>query len=101
MTRTRTLRTFAWMIVPGVSLLANPSAWADTPAPAKAPAPAAGDVKAWVDAKAAACQPTAAERRFDEIAWVTDVRTALELARKNDRPVFLFTHDGRMALGRC
>jgi hypothetical protein len=46
-------------------------------------------------------QPTPAEKRFDEIGWTRDIRTALRLARENRRPVFLFTHDGHMAVGRC
>jgi hypothetical protein len=46
-------------------------------------------------------KPTAKERRFDEIAWVKDIREALRLAKKHRRPVFLFTHDGRMNIGRC
>lgn len=71
---------------------------AETTAPA---APATGDVRAWVDEKVRATEPNAAERTFDQIAWSTDILTALELAKKNDRPIFLFTHDGRMALGRC
>ena len=47
-------------------------------------------------------QPKPAERRFDEIGWVAGgLREALTLARENNRPVFLFSHDGRMAVGRC
>ena len=46
-------------------------------------------------------QPTAEEKRFDEIGWAADIRTAKKLARENHRAVFLFTHDGRMNLGRC
>ncbi len=55
----------------------------------------------WVDARVAERQPTAAERRFDEIGWAPDIRDALRLSRENDRPVFLFTHDGRINTGRC
>ncbi len=46
-------------------------------------------------------QPTAEERRFDEIGWAADIREALRLARRSGRPVFLFTHDGKMNVGRC
>jgi microcystin degradation protein MlrC len=28
-------------------------------------------------------------------------RTAEKLAKENNRPVFLFTHDGRINIGRC
>ena len=59
------------------------------------------DVAAWVDRRVQAWQPTAAERRFDEIAWVKDIREAERLAKQHQRPVFLFTHDGHMAIGRC
>jgi hypothetical protein len=63
--------------------------------------PADKDVAAWVARRVQDWQPTADERRFDETGWVPDIRTALRLAREHDRPVFLFTHDGRMAIGRC
>jgi hypothetical protein len=68
---------------------------------ARAAAPATGDVKQWVDQKVADCEPKPEERRFDETGWVTDIRSALKLAREHHRPVFLFTHDGHMAVGRC
>jgi RNA polymerase sigma-70 factor (ECF subfamily) len=45
-------------------------------------------------------QPTAEERRFDEIGWVPDLRTALRLSRESGRPVFLLTQSGRIHLGR-
>jgi hypothetical protein len=45
--------------------------------------------------------PAANERRMDDIGWARDIRDALRLAKENKRPVFLFTHDGRMAAGRC
>jgi hypothetical protein len=65
-------------------------------------APAAtGDPAAWVDQKVADCSPRPEERRFDQTGWLTDIRSALALANQHDRPVFLFTHDGRMGLGRC
>jgi hypothetical protein len=55
----------------------------------------------WIDRRVAEWQPTREERRFDDIAWVDDLRTALKLGKQHNRPVFLFTHDGRMAVGRC
>jgi hypothetical protein len=64
-------------------------------------APLSGDPSAWVDQKVAECSPKPEERRFDQTGWLTDIRSALELAKRHDRPVFLFTHDGRMGLGRC
>jgi hypothetical protein len=59
------------------------------------------DVKDWVRRRVADWQPTADERRFDDIGWVADIRTALKLAKETDRPVFLFTHDGHIDVGRC
>jgi hypothetical protein len=63
--------------------------------------PADGTLIPWVNQRVAERQPTAVDRRFDEIAWVADIRTAQRLAKEHNRPVFLFTHDGRMNLGRC
>ena len=54
-----------------------------------------------VDARVAALQPTAAERRIDQIGWARDIRSALRLGREHGRPVFLFTMDGRFSIGRC
>src|SRR5262249_18416091 len=54
-----------------------------------------------VDQRVQAWQPTKAERRMDEIGWVADIREALKLAKKHNRPVFLFTLDGRINIGRC
>jgi hypothetical protein len=59
------------------------------------------DVADWVQKRVQDWQPTAEDRRFDEIGWAKDLRTAERLARDNNRPVFLFTHDGHIAVGRC
>jgi hypothetical protein len=59
------------------------------------------DVADWVQKRVRDWQPTAEDRRFDEIGWAKDLRTAERLAKDNNRPVFLFTHDGHMAVGRC
>lgn len=56
---------------------------------------------AWVDKRAAEIMPTAAEKLIDTIGWVKDIRTALDLGKSHGRPIFLFTHDGRMGHGRC
>jgi len=58
-------------------------------------------VKPWVDQKVADCEPKPEERRFDETGWLTAIGPALKLAKEHHRPVFLFTHDGHMAVGRC
>jgi len=59
------------------------------------------ELAAWVDKRVAERQPSAEDKRFDEIGWAKDIRTAERLAKEHGRPVFLFTHDGRMNIGRC
>jgi hypothetical protein len=54
-----------------------------------------------IEKRIAELQPTASEKRFDEIGWAQDIRDAKRLAKERNRPVFMFTHDGRMNLGRC
>ena len=54
-----------------------------------------------VQERVAQLQPRTEEKRFDEIGWAKDIRDALRLAKQHNRPVFLFTHDGRMNIGRC
>jgi hypothetical protein len=63
--------------------------------------PSDADLVKSVDERVKERQPAQAERRMDEVGWVADVRIALKLAREHNRPVFLFTHDGRMNVGRC
>jgi hypothetical protein len=79
----------------GTLLLASPSV-ADDPAPV-----ADKDVTSYVDRRVEEWQPTTDEKRFDQIGWCTSLLQAEELARKHDRPIFLFTHDGKMQVGRC
>jgi len=55
----------------------------------------------WVTGRIAELQPKPEEKRLDEIGWADDIRQALSLAKQHGRPVFLFTHDGRINLGRC
>ncbi len=59
------------------------------------------DLPKWLDERIAKVWPTADEKRFDQIGWATEILAARELAQKHNRPVFLFTHDGHMAVGRC
>ena len=54
-----------------------------------------------VDERVSALQPTANERRIDQVGWARDIRSALRLGREHGRPVFLFTMDGRFSIGRC
>jgi len=63
--------------------------------------PAAVRDFAWIEQRVRELQPTPKEKRFDEIGWAKDIRTAKTLAKENNRPVFLFTHDGRINIGRC
>jgi hypothetical protein len=56
---------------------------------------------AWVAQRVREWQPTARERRWEAIGWAKDLRDAQRLARTARRPVFLFTHDGRLSVGRC
>jgi hypothetical protein len=87
------MRAFAtlWLVTAGAALAA-----ADTP-----PAVSDKDLATWVDARVQERLPTADERRFDEVGWVKDLREAERLAKERHRPIFLFTHDGRMNVGRC
>ena len=62
--------------------------------------PGARDL-AWVERRAQELEPAARERRLDEIGWASDIRQAERLAGENNRPVFLFTHDGHINTGRC
>ena len=56
---------------------------------------------AWVRQRAQEWQPTARERRWETIGWASGLREALRLASAHQRPVFLFTHDGHLNVGRC
>lgn len=55
----------------------------------------------WTERRVAEWKPKAGERRFDEISWAKDIRTARQLAQSSQRPVFIFTMDGRINIGRC
>ncbi|HLJ91683.1 MAG TPA: hypothetical protein VKU02_00685 [Gemmataceae bacterium] len=84
----------------------EPRAGNDPPRTGKAAgywADAIGDrlLPSWVEKRVHELEVTPAERRLDEIGWAKDIRDALRLAKKHGRPVFLFTHLGRMAIGRC
>lgn len=81
--------TLAMIVAGGLALLAAP--------PTNDSA-----LRAWVEQRVRDWQPTPQERRFDEIGWARDIRTALALARRHQRPVFLFTYDGAdLATHRC
>ena len=46
-------------------------------------------------------QPSRDERRIDEIGWAPSLTAAKLFAATEKRPVFLFTHDGKISTGRC
>ena len=56
---------------------------------------------AWVTSRVNELQPTSQERKIDRIGWSRTILDAEKLAREHNRPVFLFTHDGRINTGRC
>ena len=87
-----------YMVIAAVLMTSVAAGAAERPGAAP---PQDGDVSAWVDQKVAQCAPKPEERRFDRTGWLTAIRPALELAKEHNRPVFLFTHDGRIGLGRC
>lgn len=59
------------------------------------------DLVGWVGKRADDWKPQPEEKRFDEIGWATNVLDAEKLAAEHKRPIFLFTHDGKMNCGRC
>jgi hypothetical protein len=63
--------------------------------------PADTELQVWTDGRVAQWRPTAAERRFDEIGWAQSLTAARRLSAESGRPVFLFTLDGEIAIGRC
>jgi hypothetical protein len=65
------------------------------------PSSADDGVQPRVDELVTAWWPKPEEKRFDQIGWAADIRTARKLAAAHNRPVFLFTMDGRVNLGRC
>jgi hypothetical protein len=75
-------------------LLAGRSWTSDTPIADK-------DLAVWLQKRIEQWQPIAEEKRFDEIGWAADIRDALRLGKEHNRPIFLFTHDGHMHVGRC
>ena len=56
---------------------------------------------AWVQKRVQEAQPTRSERKFDQVGWAKDILDAERLAKIHNRPIFLFTHAGRINLGRC
>lgn len=59
------------------------------------------DDLSWVEKRVEEWKPKPSERKFDQIGWAPDIRAGLALAKKHNRLFFLYTHNGRMATGRC
>jgi hypothetical protein len=107
----RAMRQFvgaAFTLSIGASVLLAPSTLAPAADAGAAPAatPPATDLPdilalSGINKKAEVCQVTPDERKFDRIGWSTTLLAAEKLAKENGRPVFLFTHDGRINTGRC
>src|SRR4051812_50121876 len=53
-----------------------------------------------VESRVRRWQPTAEERRFDEIGWGGGIPEAIPPARRLGGPGVLFTHDGAKKVGR-
>ena len=60
-----------------------------------------GTVVRWVEKTVDERQVSPEDKRFDEISWVTDIRTAINLGKEHHRPIFLYTGNGRINTGRC
>jgi len=54
-----------------------------------------------VERKVHDVQPTRDERRFDLVGWAPSILAAEARAKETNRPVFLFTYDGKIETGRC
>lgn len=55
----------------------------------------------WVAKYAQELNVRFSKRPFEQIGWAKSVTAALELAKKHQRPIFLFTMDGYFDTGRC
>ena len=55
----------------------------------------------WVEKAVTERQPPPEDKRFDEIGWAPDLRTAIKLGKEHGRPIFVLTVDGRVNTGRC
>jgi RNA polymerase sigma factor (sigma-70 family) len=55
---------------------------------------------AQLEKRLAELQPTAAERKIDQIGWAPDLMTARKLSQEHGRPAVVIFHDGSLATGR-
>jgi hypothetical protein len=63
-------------------------------------APAAERDADWVRRRVAAIRGSDTEA-WRRIPWTATVAVAVQLARHEGRPMFLFSHDGNIDTGRC
>jgi hypothetical protein len=54
-----------------------------------------------VEKKVREIEPSRDEKRFDEIGWAPNILAAEAQAKKTNRPMFLFTYNGKIDTGRC
>jgi hypothetical protein len=81
----------------GLALTFSPS-----PLPAKDKEPIRDShVASWVEKQVKRFQPGREDKLFDQVGWVTGILPAEKLAQKYHRPIFLFTYDGQLGVGRC
>ena len=65
------------------------------------------DFAALVEHRVRDWQPTKDERMLDQVGWASDLVAARRLAKKHNRPLFVFTYNGSttranaIALQRC
>jgi hypothetical protein len=88
-----------FLLVGGLTFLAE-SAPADEQ-PAEKSAVSDAELVTYVAKRIQEWAPTPEERRFDEIGWSHSVLEVERLAQQHKRPIFWFTHDGKMSCGRC
>lgn len=91
------MNTISWRLPLAFILVSGLLPYVKAAPPTQTPA-----LDGWISQRIRDWQPTRQERRFDEIGWAKDIWTALALAQKHQRPVFLFTYDGTdLATYRC
>ena len=54
-----------------------------------------------LDQRLSEIEASPSEKKFNQIGWAKDIREAIRLGKELNRPIFLFTHDGRINTGRC
>lgn len=60
-----------------------------------------GYLRKWVTKNAQEMNSRLVPGAFQTLGWASSIRQSLDLAKKHDRLVFLFTLDGDLDSGRC